>query len=639
MIKKSFFISALCLQFILHTPTAFTAPGDLDTSFDSDGIAYITFADLYPDADILTSGARGVRQFSNGYIYVGGLVTATTLTPASIDSDFTLSRLNSDGSLDTSFGSSGRVTTDFLPNYNGTFSLSSDATTDMAVRPDGKIVLIGTSLVIDPPDFYSNFAISVYNADGSLDSTFNASGPLPGTLIIEPETASVVSSANSIAVQSDNKMLLAGLTIDPTNFFDFTIIRINTDGSLDTSFNPSGSTPGILTLNLLSTPSVEIPLSIIYLSETDQIAVGGVGTFDAGNLLDFALIKLNSDASFDTAFGTNGIVSTDVLGVSQDILYSLELQTNGQIVAVGSTDTTSSTVRYQSSNGALDTTFGSSGVFNTNGIDGTNDSVTVNAINSAIQDDDSVFIVGSSGTEIGLVKMLSSGELDTSFNPDGNTPGVVHTAPGSSNAGRAASVQSDGKILVVGDSNGLGSGGQQIILRYLGNTADLSIQKTADEFVNPNSSFDFTITVNNSGPDTAGAVNVSDELASGLQLNNISVSQGSCTGTTSISCSLGDIESGASATVILNVTPITANIFQNTATVSAQVIDNDTSNNSATVTVSVFGAQGSGCSLVKSANQTSSPLSLYGFYLALIFLLRFFKRSSLLNLTFSRRIR
>lgn len=636
--KRLLFSAFLLALLNIRMPIAWTAPGELDTSFDGDGISFITFADLYPGVDSLTSSGRGVFQASDGSIYVAGLVTATIVTPPSTNSDFTLSRLNSSGGLDSSFGNGGRIMTDFLPNYSGPITLSADVATAMAQRPDGKIVLCGNSFVIVNSALVSNFAVSVYNPDGSLDSSFNPNGPLPGTLVIEPDNASSFSSANAVAIQDDNKILLAGLTVDPTNFFDFTILRLNTDGSLDTSFNPSGSTPGVLVLNFLSTPSVEVPLSIVYNSDTGEIYVGGTGAFEPSQLLDFALVKLASDGSLVDAFGNHGIANTDVLGASQDVIYSLQLQSSGQVVAAGSTNTSVSALRYQASNGAVDSGFGDSGLFNTDGIDGSNASITVTLMNSAIQADDSVFIVGKFRTgidptrsEIALVKLLSNGQQDTSFNPAGAEPGLVHTnITGSSsstvNVGKAAAVQSDGKVLVAGDSSALGSGGQQVVLRYLGNTADLSIQKAAASYVSPNSSFDFTITVQNAGPDSAGGVTITDALPDGLQLDSATPSQGSCEAGPPLTCNLGLLEANASASVTVTVTATSSNVFENTAIVSGQSIDGNNSNNSSTATVTVLSTQGGSCAL--AAPGAEKPAIPYAYALCLSFLvsLRFTRK-------------
>ncbi|MGN6184448.1 MAG: DUF11 domain-containing protein, partial [Thermoanaerobaculia bacterium] len=118
--------------------------------------------------------------------------------------------------------------------------------------------------------------------------------------------------------------------------------------------------------------------------------------------------------------------------------------------------------------------------------------------------------------------------------------------------------------------------------------ANLSITKTAVNRVLPGSSFDYTITVANAGPDAATNVIVTDNLPPSLTLVSATPSQGSCSGTTTITCTLGTINSGANATITLtvNAPAVDANV-SNTATVSSDQSDPSTANNAATAIVQV----------------------------------------------------
>jgi uncharacterized repeat protein (TIGR01451 family) len=119
-------------------------------------------------------------------------------------------------------------------------------------------------------------------------------------------------------------------------------------------------------------------------------------------------------------------------------------------------------------------------------------------------------------------------------------------------------------------------------------SADLSITK--DGLPNPvtvGSNLTYTITVTNNGPSGATGVTVSDSLPSGMTFVSATPSQGSCSGMTTVSCSLGSLGNGGSATVTIVVTPTQAGGFSNTAMVTGNEADPNGANNSATQVTTV----------------------------------------------------
>lgn len=119
-------------------------------------------------------------------------------------------------------------------------------------------------------------------------------------------------------------------------------------------------------------------------------------------------------------------------------------------------------------------------------------------------------------------------------------------------------------------------------------SADLSITKTdSPDPVTVGSNLTYTITVTNNGPDAATGTVVIDTLPTGVTFVSSSASQGSCTGTITVTCSLGSLANGASATVSIVLTPTAAGTLSNTASVSSAVADPNTANNAATASTTV----------------------------------------------------
>jgi len=615
---KKLIFSLLVLGQVALNGQLMAASGDLDSSFDTDGIVTTTFDDLFPNASAVNSAGRSVIYLSNGQILVGGSVN--TLTTSDIASFFSLTRYNADGSLDSSFGTNGRIITDFSSNFPNTteaYVLSNSGTIQ---RPDGNFVSAGIALIDEGTDTFFDYVVAVYNPDGSLDSSFNPSGALPGTLYFRLNTTSgsILGGATAVAAQSDNKILLSGIGGGPSVVFDFTTIRLNTDGSFDTSFNATGSIPGVSNVEFGSS-SADVALSILYNPNNDQILTGGTTLVDIPSSLDLAYALYDSAGGLLPSFGSGGLQAINLGGgTSASQVNALGLQSNGQVVSAGTHNTGFALTRLLS-DGSLDPNFGNSGAFFTDLLVGVN--FIQDSADMAVADDDRLFVTGSNNGDFAFIKVLADGSsLDTNFNAAGANPGFVSTDIGNSDRSNGIALQADGKILVVGTSNA-GGADNQTLVRYLGNTADLSISKTTDGFSFIGGPVTFDIAVSNAGPDTAEGVVVTDALPSGLNFVSASSSQGSCSGTETITCQLGDIASGASASVTIDVVVAEANVYENTATVSAQVVDPDSANNSSTATVTALVTQGGACSVNPRAGKTASALG-WSLPLILLFVLR-----------------
>lgn len=164
--------------------------------------------------DLGNDDGESITVQPDGKILLGG--TSYSNSSGSMMGYFALMRYNTDGSLDTSFGSDGKVTTAVGSIYASGHSVT--------VQTDNKILLGGGS------DY--NFALVRYNTDGSLDASFDSDGKVITDL-------GGGSGGQSVTVQADGKILLCGPVAASSNN-TFGLVRYNTNGSLDTSFDSDG---------------------------------------------------------------------------------------------------------------------------------------------------------------------------------------------------------------------------------------------------------------------------------------------------------------------------------------------------------------------------------------------------------------
>src|SRR4029450_8077165 len=165
----------------------FNADGSLDQAFGTNGSVETTFGDQ-------TAAGRAIVVQADGKIIVGGGSGAVSYSELN---DFALARYNSDGSLDQSFGSSGKVTTHF-PGVGNTGS----SATSVALQTDGKLAVGGYYKKNDRTPH--QFALARYNSNGTLDSAFGQAGKVM--------TRMGFGDAYSfgIAIQSNGRIVLAG---------------------------------------------------------------------------------------------------------------------------------------------------------------------------------------------------------------------------------------------------------------------------------------------------------------------------------------------------------------------------------------------------------------------------------------------
>jgi uncharacterized delta-60 repeat protein len=190
----------------------YTRDGSLDVSFGGDGKLGTNFS---PGRD----GASDVLIQPDGRIVAAGSADIS-------GGAFALARYNSDGTLDSTFGGSGMVVTDFTPP--SPLTSGQDGASGVAIQPDGKIVAVGFAVGEDEEANPADFALARYNPDGTLDGSFGSGGKVRTDVVFGD-------SLTDVAIQLDGKIVVAG-----TAETDFTVARYNPDGSLDIGFGEGG---------------------------------------------------------------------------------------------------------------------------------------------------------------------------------------------------------------------------------------------------------------------------------------------------------------------------------------------------------------------------------------------------------------
>src|SRR5688572_27172271 len=380
---------------LLAFTIALAAPGDLDTTFDGDGLVTSYIAPSNPGRDDL---AYGIAIQPNGKIVAAGY----SYIPSTAITDFAVTRYNTDGSLDNTFSGDGRLIT----NFNGT-----DGATDVAIQSNGKIVVAG--LVCQAPTTigYCDAAVARYTSNGMLDTTFNGDGK---------QTSDFGGGENGaqggLAIQSDGKIVVAGYMSNGSDV-DFAIYRYNANGSLDTTFSGDGK------VNIGFGAGRQDFANDLAIQSDGKITVAGF-TGDANNANNnFAIARLNTNGTLDVTFSGDGKQVTNM--GADEYGSGLVIQPNGKIVLVGQkrmgditlpgVQTKFAVVRYNT-DGNLDASFNSTGKKIFSVIPG-NDSYGQDVI---VQVDGKIVLVGSdvsfiSGNDFALVRLNSGGSFDSTF--------------------------------------------------------------------------------------------------------------------------------------------------------------------------------------------------------------------------------
>ncbi|MBS7334044.1 MAG: T9SS type A sorting domain-containing protein [Weeksellaceae bacterium] len=364
----------------------------------------------------------------------------------------TLTKTDSNGILDTNFGTNGKVTT--IIEY-------SDSPLDIVVQPDDKIIVVGSAYLGPTPTGpgpYIAFATR-YNIDGSLDTSFATNGVYRLTS---------VKQFVSVMLLPDNSIVLGGNSYLNNELFGI-LVKLDSNGVADNQFGTNGI------LSLYSNNFQFLMWSSFLLSDGNIFCFGYDKSLGISNSQS-AYCKIDTQGNFDSSFGINGKVVIDFYNTTSNITELLNIAQelpNGQII-MGGYEAVAFLTKINA-DGTLDTLFGANGVVN--------HSFSSNSM--ALQPDGKIIIGGNKGVGNGnigytVTRFDSNGSLDTSFN---NGSGFVDIDISSSNDYLQHIKLQSADTLIIGGSSYLNSAVANFTLARVLLDTPLSIEEPLEQFV------------------------------------------------------------------------------------------------------------------------------------------------------------
>ena len=401
------------------------AAGDLDPSWPAGGT---TTKDIGGQ-----DNAVAIAVQADGKLVVVGGTSAGSSFPTFV-LDAGIARFNPDGFTDTSFGTGGKVTTDFDGDFNTARSV--------AIQSDGKLLVAGQA------GNFRRVTLTRYNVDGSLDAGFGSGGKVTELrLRISP----------ALALQGDGKIVVAAG--GQASLGGVAVTRYTPTGAPDTTFGEGG-----IRITSLSTFSAA---NAVAIQADGRIVAAGVGGSD------FVLVRYDQDGIPDPTFDDDGVLTTDFGGF--DGVWDVAMQADGKIVAAGwagqGTGGPHIAIARYEQDGDLDPTFGGDGrvtIVLANGR-------TAEARGLALQQNRKIVVVGTEGVGLPgptrpiVARVTADGTLDASFGSNGiTTSGPPWLGPLSD-----VVLQADGKLVAAAADTAVFS--DFVVARYLGDPVEIAV--------------------------------------------------------------------------------------------------------------------------------------------------------------------
>ena len=415
------------LCFTRHKPN-----GSIDSSFGKYGADTFTVQNIIPST-YQGANLRCISIQPDGKIVAAG--TAWYTAGTNFLSNTLVMRLNKNGTLDTTFGDKGTVRT----NINSSTGLSIDEANGIAVQPDGRIIIAGSTY-----DYVQHrFLVVRYNTDGSVDNSFGSGGA--NTFSI----SGYDDEAFAIKVLDNGKIVIAGESYLHITDYSYTValMRLKQNGYADTDFGKQGMVTTIVSHGAAVANALAVlPNNKIVIAGTTQDAVAAQK--------DLLCIKYTANGTVDSGFGNNGKVIIDIQG-RDDVANSILVQDDNKILLGGYATNADSITEFMcvrlSAAGNKDQHFGKDGVATT-GLYQQGDE----GQGMAFSGSGKIIMAGNShfgaARYISLVRFTVSGNIDNGFGNEGKTSMGI----GSSEDIAYKIVKSpwDNSLFVAGTANG-----------------------------------------------------------------------------------------------------------------------------------------------------------------------------------------
>lgn len=391
--------------------------GDFDTSFGNGGGVVIDFGSL-------SDYANDMFIQPDGKIVVAGKMFNGA------NDDFALARLNPNGTLDTTFGGTGKVVTNFaLGSFEEIKSIVRDAS--------GRIIAAG---VTDANGGKKNFALARYNPNGTLDTTFDGDGILISDFNGEDE------GIEDVTLDGSGRIVAAGYSFayNASKYRGFAVARYTPSGAFDTTFGGTG----LVGFGMGTVLGNQEKAYRVIVDGNGRILLAGGGN-SYGNVL--AMARLNNDGSFDTSFADNGRTYSIYTGT--DTAFALKMDGAGRIVTGGYDGGDASLRRYNYS-GVYENGFDDG---DDDGFVGTNFSNGPDVIyDIAIDQNARMVTTGKRGSSANnaiphalIARFLPNGVLDSSYGFEGSSY-YYYFNPANETVAKSIALDAQGKIVVAG---------------------------------------------------------------------------------------------------------------------------------------------------------------------------------------------
>ncbi|MEN8304093.1 MAG: Ig-like domain-containing protein [Campylobacterota bacterium] len=451
-------------------------PGDLDTSFGTEGVGF--FNSSYPTSDF-----RELISFSNGHILAAG--SFNTIGSSS-------GMLLEDGMFNYGYGfscSSGLYVCDtfgFFSGFQGislldTLSLEKYSKQTPAINPlytgiyeaaqiedSSSFVAVNTIAYVhdDNVSYDTSMVITKQDSRGNLDTTFGLEGNKTGAVLVD-NLGTHYNTGYALNVQSDGKILTAGSLRNDAFCTNIKLVRLNADGTYDKTFGPDNN--GIVQSRLDS--YVDFPECGWYqtrsmaLQDDGKIIVSGhYGLWQ--NLPGFFTARYHVNGLIDTNFGNDGSVIHNIAlarakySYLDFLLLETFIQSDGKIVLFTLSENALYVLIRLNKDGSFDSSYGVNGIVEKD-ISGSH------PVGAALQKDNKMVVLGTkvndvSNNEVVLARFLVDGTLDDDFGVNG----VATSNLGLSSVTdvSAMTLDTDNNILITGKGENIEVGDERMLI-------------------------------------------------------------------------------------------------------------------------------------------------------------------------------